>query len=336
MFSWKDTDKPILALAPMDGYTDSAYRQLVKNIEPLVICYTEFLSSDYFFYKPKEAAILLNAQPQEYPLIVQLFGKNPEHFAVAAQIAEANGAAGIDINMGCPAKKVVNSQHGAYMMQNCPLAAEVIRTVRKAVKIPVSVKTRIGWNDDSNLIPFIEQLIDAGIDHVAIHGRTYSQHFQGLANWEPIYRLKQAVPITVIGNGDVSSWQSAKEKIGNLDGVMVGRASFGNPWLLKEIALYLYENKVWDSRSVTLEERLQVMQEHTRLLIETKGAQRAMLECRKHMAMYVHGMEGAAAWRNRLVRLGSFEELGQIVEEIRESQTTKQLESDLAIATPTG
>jgi len=316
-FSWKETPRPIVALAPMDGYTDSAFRQLVKRIEPRAICYTEFLSSDFFFYKPKEAVHLLNAQPQEYPLIVQLFGKNPEHFAVAAKLAEENGAAGVDINMGCPAKKVVNSQHGAYMMQNCPLAAEVIRTVKKAVNIPVSVKTRIGWEDDSNLINFVKQLIDAGIDHVAIHGRTYQQHFKGFANWEPIYKLKEAVPITVIGNGDITSWQTAKEKLGNLDGVMVDRATFGNPWLMKEIAMYLYEGKEWDSHTVTLEEKLDTMLLHAELLIQTKGEHRAMLECRKHMAMYVSGMPGAAEFRNRLVRVQSLQEVETIIAEIR-------------------
>ncbi len=324
-FSWATTPRPIIALAPMDGYTDTAMRLLIKEIEPRVICFTEFLSSDYFFYKPKEAAAELNVQTAEQPLIVQMFGKNPEHFAVAAKVAEDAGAAAIDINMGCPAKKIVNSQHGAYLMQNVDLGCEIIAAVRKATTLPLSVKTRLGWQDDSNLIPFIKRLIDSGIDHISIHGRTYSQHFTGKANWEPIYALKEAIPITVIGNGDVNSGQSAKEKLGNLDGVMVGRASFGNPWLFKEIASLLYDGIVWDCKSIPMEERLRVMLHHVELLVASKGEQRAMLECRKHLATYIHGIPGAAAFRSRLVRVTSLSEAAQIIEEIRHAPVTAEV-----------
>ena len=322
MFSWNSTKRPVVALAPMDGYTDSAFRQLVKNIDSRVICYTEFLSSDYFFHKPKEAEQLLAMKKIEEPLIVQLFGKEPEHFAVAAKIAENCGAAGIDINMGCPAKKVVNSMHGSYLMKNVDLGCRIIESIKKEINIPLSVKTRRGWEDHKNLISFVKQLESAGIDMIAIHGRTYSQHFKGEALWEPIYGLKENINIPVIGNGDVRSWKTAKEKIGNLDGVMVGRATMGNPWLLHEIAQYFYDGIEWDSTtSVSLEEKLRVMIEHTQLLVETKGQRRGTLEARKHMAIYIRGIENAAKFRSRLVRIESLQELKRIVTEIAEQQS---------------
>lgn len=320
MFSWNEWKKPIIALAPMDGYTDSAFRRLVKEIEPRVICYTEFLSSDYFHHKPKEARELLQMDAIENPLIVQLFGKTPEHFAHAAKIAEESGAAAIDINMGCPAKKVVNSMHGAYLMTNVDLGCRIIEAVKKTVKIPVSVKTRRGWENHEGLIDFIKKLQGAGIDLITIHGRTYSQHFTGLALWDPIYELKRSISIPVIGNGDVVSYESAKERLGNLDGVMVGRGCFGNPWVFREIASGLLDGKIWKAKEeVSFEEKLRVLLRHTELLIETKGEYRGTLEARKHLALYIRDIPNAASFRNQLVRIANLKELDSIVTEIRNS-----------------
>lgn len=318
MFTWKSAIKPIIALAPMDGYTDSAFRQLVKSIEPRAICYTEFISSDFLYHKPKDFRKFLTYTIAEQPLIVQLFGKEPDHFFVAAQLVEQAGASAIDINMGCPARKVIASMHGAYLMKNIKLGCQIIEQVKKAVKIPISVKTRLGWEDDKNLIPFIAALIDVGIDMVTIHGRTYKQGFHGEANWEPIYRLKEKVKIPVIGNGDVKDGKSAKEKLGNLDGIMIGRASFGNPWIFKEVASLLLDRKKWNSESVPMKKRLDVMTLHAKLLIETKGERKGIMESRKHMAMYIKGIRGAAKYRSRLVRIETIQDLEGIIREITE------------------
>jgi tRNA-dihydrouridine synthase B len=317
MFTWGKMEKPIIALAPMDGYTDSAFRQLVKSIEPRTVCYTEFISSDFLYYKPKEFKKFLTFQKNESPLIVQLSGKEPEHFKIAAEVAEEVGAAAIDINMGCPAKKVVSSMHGAYLMKNEKLGCQIIEHVKKMVKIPVSVKTRLGWEDEKNLIPFVQHLIDAGIDMIAIHGRTYKQGFHGEANWNAIYRLKENVKIPVIGNGDIKDAKSASAKIGNLDGVMIGRASFGNPWIFKEIAASLLDAKEWKSSDIAMQERLKIMQKHAELLVKTKGERKGIMESRKHMAMYIKGIRGAADFRNRLVRIKSLAELSEIIHEIK-------------------
>lgn len=242
MFSWKLTNKPIVALAPMDGYTDSAFRQLVKQIEPRTLCFTEFISSDFLFFRPQEYRKFLTFTASEQPLVVQLFGKDPEHFREAALVAEQSGAAAVDINMGCPAKKVVASMHGSYLMKHPDLGCKIIEEIKKVVSIPVSVKTRLGWEDDTNLIPFVKKLIDAGIDAITIHGRTYKQGFHGEACWDAIYQLKKEISIPVIGNGDVKDDLSAIEKLKNLDGVMIGRSCFGNPWIFKEIASSLLDH----------------------------------------------------------------------------------------------
>ncbi len=324
----------MIVMAPMDGYTDSAMRQLVKTIEPRTICFTEFLSSDYFFHKPKEAKGLLFADKEkEYPLIVQLFGKEPEHFAVAARIAQEEGAAGIDINMGCPAKKVVNSMHGAYLMTNVELGCRIIEAVKKVVTIPVSVKTRRGWSDDKNLIPFVTQLIEAGIDLITIHGRTYNQAFSGEADWSAIHRLKAAVSIPVIGNGDIKDAASAKARLGPLDGMMVGRGCMGNPWVFKELASCFYDQAEWNPQSITLLERLDTMLLHASLLVQTKGLERGIMESRKHMASYIRGIPGAAEFRNRLVRIQGLPELEQILSEIRSLNSSAPDIQELSVLT---
>lgn len=301
----------------MDGYTDAAFRRLVRSIEPRTLCYTEFLSSDYLFFKPKEAAAYLDVRREDGPTIVQLFGKDPEHFAVAAKLAQDLGAAGIDVNMGCPAKKVVNSQHGSYLMKNADLGCRIMEAVKAAVTVPVSVKTRLGWDNADNLIPFVQRLVGTGIDRIAIHGRTYSQAFTGTAHWDPIYELKRAISIPVIGNGDVTSGEKAKSMLGNLDGVMVGRATMGNPWIMKEVASSVLDDGSWQWSSVDWQERLRVMQLHASLLVETKGEKRGMMESRKHMASYVRGIPGAPEFRNRLVRLETLKELETIIAEIQ-------------------
>src|SRR3990167_9122934 len=217
-FSWKTTPRPIVALAPMAGVTDASYRQLIKRIAPEVIVYTEFLSTDAIHYGARKTMELLSFDAAlERPFIVQVFGKDPEHFLSAAKVIEELGADGIDINMGCPAAKVVSSCHGSALIRNPCLAAELVHATVKAVTIPVSVKTRLGWETADTLIPFCKSLIEAGASALAIHGRRYHDKFSGKANWDPIYELKREVGVPVIGNGDIASGEDAVRMIGNLD-----------------------------------------------------------------------------------------------------------------------
>ena len=319
-FSWSTTTRPIIALAPMAGVTDASYRQLIKRIAPETIVYTEFLSTDAIHFGARKTMEMLSFDADiERPFIVQVFGHAPEHFLTAAKVIEQMGADGIDINMGCPAAKVVSSCHGAALIRNPQLAAELLHAAVKAVSIPVSVKTRLGWDTHETLIPFCQALEQAGAQAFAIHGRRYHDKFSGKANWDPIYELKKNVSVPVIGNGDIASAADVVAKIGNLDGVMVGRGTFGNPWVMGEIvrALRGSEQRTEDSGPVmTFLEKVPFILEHCELAVRIKGEQRGMLEMRRHLASYVKGFDGAADLRAKLVRVEKLEDARSLLQTV--------------------
>ncbi len=337
-FSWFNISKPIVALAPMAGVTDASYRQLIKKIAPEVVVYTEFLSTDAIHYGAKKTMQELSFDPAiERPFIVQVFGKDPEHFLSAAKVIEQLGADGIDINMGCPAAKVVSSCHGSALIRNPDLAARLVEATVKAVKIPVSVKTRLGWDTYETLVPFCKRIIDAGAQALAIHGRRYHDKFTGKANWDPIYELKRQVNVPVIGNGDIASAADAIAKIGNLDGVMVGRGTFGNPWVMRDIvdafrgfsldrfSFLVPEDErktkneepanesATSSAPRTFADKIPMILEHCELAVKIKGEKRGMLEMRRHLSSYVKGFDGAKEMREKLVRVERLEEVQKIL-----------------------
>ncbi len=314
----------------MAGVTDASYRQLSKKLAPDIIVYTEFLSTDAIHFGAKRTLLELEFDPEiEHPFIVQVFGKDPEHFLSAAKVIEEMGADGIDINMGCPAAKVVSSCHGSALIKNVDLAKRLVEATKKAVKIPVSVKTRLGWDSIDSLIPFCKGLVEAGADALAIHGRTYEGKFGGKANWEPIYELKRNISVPVIGNGDVATAQDALGKIGNLDGVMVGRGTFGNPWVMKDICdafrhrsgKLKVESGKWNDeplpiptvKRLSFEEKIPFIIEHCKLAVKVKGEKRGMLEMRRHLASYVKGIDGASDLRCKLVRVESVREVEAVL-----------------------
>lgn len=315
MFTWNSFPKPIIALAPMAGVTDASYRQFIKMIAPEAIVYTEFLSTDAIHFGSERTLNMLQFDPQkERPFIVQIFGNDPAHFLSAAKMIEDLGADGIDINMGCPAAKVVSSCHGSALIQNADLAAELVHATKKAVNIPVSVKTRLGWSTADTLTVFCQRLIEAGADALAIHGRTYKQHFSGPADWEPIYSLKRSVSIPVIGNGDIFSVEDALSKCKNLDGVMVGRGTFGNPWLLKDIADAFARRRCINTRThLSFAEKTPFILMHCELAVRMKGEKRGMLEMRRHLASYVKGFDGASAMREKLMQVERLKEVERIL-----------------------
>ncbi|MFH0770571.1 MAG: tRNA-dihydrouridine synthase [Candidatus Peregrinibacteria bacterium] len=321
-FHWNTARRPIVALAPMAGVTDASYRRLIKMLAPSALVYSEFLSTDALHYGAKKTMQMMHFDPAfERPFIVQVFGKDPAHFLTAAKVVEQMGADGIDINMGCPAARVVSSCHGSALIRNADLAASLVASVKKTVSIPVSVKTRLGWDSAETLIPFCSRLVEAGADALAVHGRRFIDHFKGKADWEPIYALKRALPeMTIIGNGDIKSAADAAAKIGNLDGVMVGRGTFGNPWLLGDICRCFSRTEQAESgeriavstscevptvEKLELAEKIPVILEHCRLAVKVKGEKRGMLEMRRHLANYVKGFSGAADLRAKLVRVKS-------------------------------
>ena len=317
---WKNlaAKGPISALAPMDGYTDSPYRQIVKKIAPETVVFSEFYSADGLCHSKDLQEKALKHVPAEYPLIIQIFGKDPEKFAEAARIIESYGITGIDINMGCPAKKVVKSGHGSSLMINRDTAFEIVEKMSKAVKIPISVKTRLGWENHDLLIDFVKGLENAGANLISVHGRTYKQAFSGHADFTGIYELKQAVNVPVICNGDILDFDDGIKKIihpenrdgkisdkKNLDGFMIGRASFGNPWS------FLPGGYV-----PTLREILDTMAEHGKILWDWKQ-RKGMMEARKHLVQYLHGFPNVKEYRLRLVHVESPEEIVAILADIR-------------------
>lgn len=311
----------------MAGVTDASYRQLIKRVEPRVVVFTEFLSTDALAFGAKKTIEMLEFDPSiERPYIVQVFGHDPHHFLEAAKIIEQAGADGIDINMGCPAAKVVSSCHGAALIREPGLAAELVAATVKAVNIPVSVKTRLGWDTHETLVPFCVAMEEAGAQAFSIHGRRYHDKFTGKANWEPIYELKKHVKVPVIGNGDIASAADALEKIGNLDGVMVGRGTFGNPWVMKDIADALTESRQLSADSyqqsaaaeptitrLSFEEKIPFILEHCELAVRIKGERRGMLEMRRHLSSYVKGFDGASDMRKKLVLVETLAEAEKVL-----------------------
>ncbi len=318
MFSWEKVKKPLLLLAPMAGYTDSAFRQIIKKLAPNTICITELISADGIKFGGKRTMEYLDFDESERPLIVQLFGKKPDFFQEAAQTVEKMGANGIDINMGCPARKVVNSMHGSALLTNPDLAEEIARSTVEATKLPVSIKMRIGFKeyDKDHFLDLITRFEKAGIKALTIHGRTTKQGFTGQADWDPIYLAKKTLSIPVIGNGDITSAEIAKNRIKKLDGIMVGRATFGNPWIMAEIGAALAGKEYLPPQS--LEKKIPLILEHSRLAIETRG-RKGLLEMRKHLATYIKGFHHASKFRGRLVQVESLDEIKAIFKEIEQS-----------------
>lgn len=304
----------MVALAPMAGVTDGSYRQIIKMVAPSTIVYTEFLSTDAISFGAEKTMKMMEFDPAlERPFIVQVFGSDPKKFIESCKVIEQTGADGIDINMGCPAAKIVSSCYGSALLRHPSLAAELVHAACSAVSIPVSVKTRLGWASRDELIPFCKGLEAAGAAALAIHGRTYTQKFTGSADWEPIYALKKEVGIPVLGNGDIHSANDAVEKLGNLDGVMVGRGTYGNPWVMQEIIDRLAGSdlRVADSNDplATFRSRIPFIIQHCELSVKHKGERRGVLEMRRHLSGYIKGFDGAKELRMKMLQLEKLEDV---------------------------
>jgi tRNA-dihydrouridine synthase B len=285
--------RPIVCLAPMDGITDSAYRRLVRSFAPEVVLFSEFTSADGFL-RSERVRQRLAFVPEEHPYFVQLFGNDPQAFREAALTLQQQGVAGVDINMGCPARKIVHSQHGSGLMRDVNQACRIVEAVANACRIEVSVKTRLGWSSAEQLVPFTTSLVNAGASLITIHGRTYDQAFRGEADWEPIYELKRHLPVPVLGNGDVQDHADGLRRLGNLDGFMIGRAAIGNPWAL------LADPR---RRHPSLAERAQVMIRHYHLMRETRPERQALIEVRRHLVGYLRGFQLAKQARRTLLEI---------------------------------
>ena len=287
-------------LAPMAGVSDIAYRLLAKEHGASMVC-TEMVSAMGIKYKNERTHELLRMEEVEHPVSMQIFGSNPEAIALGAKVVADAGADIVDINMGCPVKKVVSSGDGSALMKTPDLAARVAEAAVKAVDVPVTVKMRIGWDDDHiNVVDFAKRIESTGVAAVAVHGRTREQMYMGRANWSYIKAVKDSLSIPVIGNGDVWTPEDALRMMQETgcDAVMIGRGAQGNPWIFERTNHYLTTGEL--SPEPTYLERLDMLLKHFELLCQYKGDSLGVREIRTHAGWYMKGMPEAAYWRNRV------------------------------------
>ena len=313
---WKIGDVQIenpFVLAPMAGVTDLPFRKLCKEQGAGLIC-MEMVSAKAISFHNKNTEALMEIDPGENPVSMQLFGSEPELMArVAAEIEERPFDI-LDINMGCPVPKVVNNGEGSALLKNPELIVKIVKSVSSAIKKPLTVKVRIGFeNEPVDIVEIAKRVEDAGAAAIAVHGRTRQQYYSGTADWDTIRRVKEAVSIPVIGNGDVDSPEKAEALIKETgcDGVMVGRAVRGNPWLFRELNHYFETGEKLPRPSV--EEVREMILRHARMQIDLKGEFTGIREMRKHVAWYTAGMRHSAALRRETNLVSSYEELEKLL-----------------------
>jgi len=313
------SDFPLL-LAPMEDVSDPPFRALCKELGADVV-YTEFISSEGLIRDAAKSVQKLDIYEKERPVGIQIFGANLDSMLRSVEIVEASNPDIIDINFGCPVKKVVSKGAGAGILKDIPLMVKLTESMAKHTHLPITVKTRLGWDDASiKIVEVAERLQDAGAKAISIHGRTRAQMYKGDANWHPIAEVKnnQRMQIPIFGNGDVDSPEKAKlmrDEFG-LDGAMIGRASIGNPWFFNEVK-HFFETGTY-AAAPSIEDRVAVARRHLEMAIDWKGEIQGVLETRRHYTNYFKGIPNFKPLRTRMVTsndsAGVFEVFDEIIE----------------------
>mgnify|MGYP000086147184 FL=1 len=332
-------EKPVL-LAPMEDVTDASFRIVCKKFGADMV-YTEFIPSDGLIRDAAKAIAKMKTSDDEAPIAIQIYGNDPDAMVEAAkmadnadQIAGGHGCDIIDINFGCPVNKIAGRGAGSGMMREPDKMVMITERIVKAVSKPVTVKTRLGWDESSKIIvPLAERLQDAGISALTIHGRTRCQMYKGEADWTLIGQVKEnpRMHIPIIGNGDINSPQKAGEAFGKygVDGIMVGRASFGHPWIFREIKHYLTTGEILPSMSVN--DRVALAKWHLSLSTELKGPVTGVLEMRRHLSCYFKGLPDFKETRVKLVTAPTADEVMALLDYVSERWGTCPLEESSSV-----
>lgn len=325
MFSWQELPQPIFGLAPMDGVTDHIFRTIVYRQAPPDVMFTEFVSVEGLSRRIPALFNDLKYLPHERPMIAQIYGYEPGAFKTSVRIVAEMGFDGVDINMGCPAKSVVHSGGGAALINACPHAKSIVKACGESLneiyeetgkRLPLSVKTRLGY-DKSIVKDWIGQLLECEeLSNISIHGRTLKQGYSGQADWEAIAQaaeLAKGSGKTILGNGDLKDLADAQLRVRQykLSGALLGRASYGNPWLFRDKAKYR-QSETPSAPFVSVDEKISALLQHAQLLWENKDP-RQFIQIRKHCGWYMKGFNGAADLRAKLVRVSTYPELEQIL-----------------------
>lgn len=303
----------------MAGVTDRPFRRILSRFGPGLL-FTEMISAAALVQRNRRSLRMLELGPDEGPVVIQLFGKDPPVLAEAARLAEAHGPVSIDINMGCPTPKIVRNGEGAALMRNPELCGRIVAAVRAAVRVPVTVKIRKGWDEQEVTAVEVARAVEAaGAAAVTVHGRTRQMFYGGKADWEIIRRVREAVSIPVIGNGDVNGPQAARAMLEQTGcaAVMIGRAVLGNPWIVSRTIHFLRTGELLPPPS--LGERVALARLHLSYLVEDKGERIAVPEMRKHAVWYLKGLPGANRFKDRLYRATTEAEMAAILAEIAEA-----------------
>ena len=316
---------PPLALAPMAGVTDALFRRLFKRFG-LGLTVSEFVSANSLVRMNRRSLEMIEVYAEERPTSVQLHGSDPAVMAEAAAFVEEGGADIVDINFGCPAPKITKGGDGAAILRDPDLAVAICAAVRKAVKrVPVTCKMRLGWDAENfTFIEIAKRAEAAGIDAFTLHGRYGKQFYKPSAKWEHVARLKEALRVPVIGNGDVASPDEAMGRLRETgaDAIMVGRAALGNPWLIRDIAAAMRGAAA--PAPPTIEQRVDFAREHFEAMLERYGAKSGLLQMRKHLGWYIKGVHDASSIRERINKATEPEEVRAMLEEARAAQPAER------------